>query len=112
MKINYPFFITLEKNLLLVLTIEFFFFKPTRKQLAHKILYATRELKPEFDVNYYLIHTRGKIGYINRQLNINYPNKIKEYNNQSQVLHHWMKQKIEPWMQQRIEPTCHNQNIT
>ena len=31
--------------------------KPTKKELAHTILYVTCELNPPFYVNYYLIHT-------------------------------------------------------
>ena len=50
------------------------FLKPTRKQLTHRIFYATCELIPSFYVNYYLIHTKSKIDYIIHQLKINCPN--------------------------------------
>ena len=40
------------------------FVKPTRKELAHRILCATYELNPPFYINYYLIHTKSKIDYI------------------------------------------------
>ena len=33
------------------------FLKPSRKELAHRIFYATWELNFPFYVNYYLIHT-------------------------------------------------------
>ena len=63
---------------------------PTRKQLAHRIVYATWELNHPFYVNYYLIHTRSKIGYIIQKLKINYPNKIEghhSFNNETCILH-------------------------
>ena len=66
------------------------FLKPARKQLTHRILYATCELNPPFYVNYYLIHTRSKIDYINRQLKKIIPNKIKghhSYNNETCILY-------------------------
>ena len=52
------------------------FLKPTKKELTHRIFYATCELNPPFYINHYIIHTRRKIDYIIRQLKINYPNKI------------------------------------
>ena len=54
------------------------YFKPTRKQLSNRILYASRELNLPFYVNYYLIHIRSKINNTIRQLKINYHDKIKE----------------------------------
>ena len=66
------------------------FFKPIRKQLSHRIFYATRELNPPFYLNYYLIPTRSKIDYIIRQLKINYSDKIKghhSYNNETCILY-------------------------
>ena len=65
-------------------------FKPTRKQLTHRIFYATCELNHPFYVNNYLIHTRSKIDYTIRQFKINYPDKIKRhhsYNNETCILH-------------------------
>ena len=59
------------------------FLRPTRKQLTHRISYATCELNPRFYINYYLIRTRIKIDYIIRQLKINYPNMIKGYHSYS-----------------------------
>ena len=63
--------------------------KQSRKQLSHRISYATCELNPPFYVNYYLIHTRSKIYYIIRQLKINYPDKIRGHhscNNETCIL--------------------------
>ena len=66
------------------------FLKPTRKELVHRIFYATCKLNPPFYANYnLLILARSKIAYIIRQLKINYPNKIKgnhSYNNETCIL--------------------------
>ena len=65
------------------------FLKPTRKELAHRILCVTYKLNPPFYLNYYLIHTTSKIVYIIRQLKVNYPNKIQgyhSYNNETCIL--------------------------
>ena len=92
------------------------FLKTTIKQPFHRILYATCELSPPFYFNYYSIHARSEIIEIIRQLEINYPNKIKGYhsnNNETCILSNtqdytsnvtstpsWLKQRIEPSISQ------------
>ena len=65
------------------------FFKPTRKQLSHRIFHASCELNPLFYVNYHLVYTRIKTDYVIRQLRINFPDKIRvhhSYNDETRIL--------------------------
>ena len=59
------------------------FLKPSEKQQTLRIFNANCELNPSFCVKYYLIHTRSMIDYIIRQLQINYPDKIKGHHSYS-----------------------------
>ena len=74
---NYPFLIAWKKKPINGVDNRKIFLKPTRKELVHRIFYATCKLNLPFYINYYLIHTRSRIAYIIRQLKINYQNKIK-----------------------------------